>query len=205
MPKIRLRRTIATTVAVLVMGFVMAFVMGCGGITQVSPTAATDSGATDATVESGPAGCPASMPESGAACSLPEGTECSYDASKSPCGVSKCVGGKWEIPFSGYRACPAPPDDPCNKTFDKSCGGDADCSFGIHQTSCCGDTHAVGYNKSQTKAFSDNEAICLRTYPGCGCASRGLETDEGRPESGFLTPTAVKVNCVGGSCKTSPK
>jgi len=175
-------------------------VVACGGITQPSDSPS------DANTETNPTGCPASMPKDGEPCSLAEGTECAIDASHDPCGTAKCVGGKWQLPFGGIMGCVPPPGtDPCKKAFDKSCKIDADCLWGERQTSCCGDSYAMGFAKSEASAFADNEAICRRTYPGCGCASRGLETDEGRPDGGFLTPSGVKVTCVASVCHTSPK
>ncbi len=189
------------------MALTLIFVLpiACGGITQPtsgSPSDASSESSSDAL----PPGCPASMPDYDQSCSLPEGTECKYDASHDPCGTAKCVGGKWQLPIKGITGCVPPPGtEPCKKTFDKTCKVDGDCTIGLRETSCCGDTYAMGIVKSEASAFAANEAICRRTYPGCGCASRGIETDEGRPETGFLTPEQVKVTCVASQCHTSPK
>ncbi len=181
----------------------LAVCIGCGAATQ--PSSTTDSAVGDTASETLPAGCPPTMPAAGP-CALPNGTVCEYDASHEQCGKATCSAGTWQVPFGGMLGCKPPPGpNPCTPTLDKSCAIDADCVFSIHQTNCCGDTLAVGYKKSDAPIFSAAEAICRRTYPGCGCPSQGLATDEGRPETGFLTPEKVQVKCVGGMCRTSPK
>ncbi|GAC1352444.1 MAG: hypothetical protein NVS3B20_04600 [Polyangiales bacterium] len=183
---------------------------GCGAVTDLTQTsidAAADGTGLDATTtDTATNPCPPTMPADGAPCALPGGSECTFDASKIPCGKVVCSGGKWARQITPLGCAVPPSGNPCNATFDKTCFGDSDCAFAVHQTSCCGDQIAIGFAKSQSEAFSKTEPICRATYPGCGCASRGLTTEEGRPDGGLLlNPADVTVACKAGKCTTSPK
>jgi hypothetical protein len=78
-------------------------------------------------------------------------------------------------------------------TLDTSCTGDGDCAYDIHQTDCCGNTHAVGFNVSESAGFPALEAACDATYPRCGCPVHPTVTDSGETVG---DPTAIQVACV---------
>jgi hypothetical protein len=78
-------------------------------------------------------------------------------------------------------------------TLDTSCTVDGDCAYGIHQTDCCGNTHAVGFNVSESATFPTLEAACDATYPLCGCPAHPTTTDSGEIVG---DPSTVLVACV---------
>jgi len=94
---------------------------------------------------------------------------------------------------------------PCSfvETLDRRCTMDADCAIGIHQTDCCGNTLAIGFNFSQRERFDTLEPGCRMSYPGCGCPVGPTRTSTG--ETAFDI-AAIKVACVTGGpikeCRT---
>jgi hypothetical protein len=79
--------------------------------------------------------------------------------------------------------------------FDKCCVSSDDCAIGVYEFSCCGDTLALGFNKSQSSAF---QAIVPQwTCAACGCAGRGMHTEDG--EGGVVD---AGVTCDRGWCMT---
>jgi hypothetical protein len=86
----------------------------------------------------------------------------------------------------------------CQKVeaYPRACTGKSDCTFGLHQTNCCGSERAMGYTKSAAATFGADEKACEATYPGCGCAASPTVDDSGK------TGTAFDVDCVAGSCTT---
>jgi hypothetical protein len=79
--------------------------------------------------------------------------------------------------------------------FDKCCVTNSDCAFGIYMYSCCGDTLALGFNKSQTAAF--DAKVARWTCAACGCAGSGLHTEDGQQAVGD-----AGVRCDNGFCET---
>jgi len=85
-------------------------------------------------------------------------------------------------------------------TFDRSCGTDADCTFGIHQTDCCGNTVAIGMSIGQELRFDGAETACRSMYPACGCPAGPTRTEDGGTA---WDPDAIVALCSAGSCATS--
>lgn len=77
--------------------------------------------------------------------------------------------------------------------LERGCGADANCVVGVHQTDCCGNTHAVGMNHSERDRFDAAEAACRATYPACGCPAGPTTTDSG--ETAF-DASAIQVGCI---------
>jgi hypothetical protein len=78
-------------------------------------------------------------------------------------------------------------------TLDRECGSDGDCVIGIHQTDCCGDTAAIGMNRTERTKFDTAEPACSASYPRCGCPQGPTRTDSG--ETAFDTST-IHVGCI---------
>src|SRR5687768_9101157 len=59
-------------------------------------------------------------------------------------------------PFDG-----GPPALACEfvDTLDDGCGTDENCSIGIHQTDCCGNAAAIGFNHSERDRFDRDEPL----------------------------------------------
>jgi hypothetical protein len=79
--------------------------------------------------------------------------------------------------------------------FDKCCVTASDCAFGIYMYSCCGDTLALGFNKSQAGAF--DAKVAQWTCAACGCAGSGLHTEDGQQ-----AVAEAGVRCDNGFCET---
>lgn len=84
--------------------------------------------------------------------------------------------------------------------FDRSCNTASDCTLVTHTTSCCGSRLAIAIATSATASFNSAEAICDAQYPACGCASRGVQVEDGT-QVGDSWQTEVKASCDSGSCK----
>lgn len=78
--------------------------------------------------------------------------------------------------------------------FDKCCVTSNDCAFGVYMYSCCGETLALGFNKSQTAAF--DAKVAQWTCAPCGCAGSGLHTEDGQ------LAVEAGVRCDNGFCET---
>ena len=87
--------------------------------------------------------------------------------------------------------------------LDDRCAMDSDCAFGIHQTDCCGNTAAVGFNHAERMRFDTLEPMCAASYPGCGCPPGPTRTDSGETA---LDASTILVACVSGGparrCRT---
>ncbi|MDP3274467.1 MAG: hypothetical protein Q8Q09_04680 [Deltaproteobacteria bacterium] len=83
-------------------------------------------------------------------------------------------------------------------TFARECRSDAECVVVAHQTDCCGNTEALGIRQSERARFTESEDICRSMYPGCGCPSFGIRT-----EDGLLTQDlgSVEATCEMGTCR----
>lgn len=96
----------------------------------------------------------------------------------------------WDI-----AACPVSSCDMVTKVS-RACTTASDCTYGVHQTDCCGSTHAIGISTSAASSFASEEKACDATYPACGCAAQPTVDDSGKPG------TAFAVDCVSGVCTT---
>lgn len=79
--------------------------------------------------------------------------------------------------------------------FDKCCATSDDCAVGVYEFLCCGDTFAMGFNKSQVGAFQ--ATVAQWNCEGCGCPNGGQLTEDGvkgRADAG--------VRCDDGWCMT---
>ena len=94
---------------------------------------------------------------------------------------------------------------PCTFTdsISRTCSSDADCTFDVHQTDCCGNTTAMGINRADAERFAALEPICRASYPGCGCPAFPTQTDSGET---VTDTTTVQVGCISrgpaGVCMT---
>jgi len=77
--------------------------------------------------------------------------------------------------------------------FTKCCAATEDCTIGVYQNSCCGDTFALGLNRSQVTAFG--QTVADWSCAACGCAGTGLHTEDGKPGV-----TDAGVRCDHGWC-----
>ncbi len=77
--------------------------------------------------------------------------------------------------------------------LDDRCTIDSDCVLGIHQTDCCGNTAAVGFNHAERTRFDTLEPLCAASYPGCGCPQGPTRTDSGETA---LDASTILVACV---------
>jgi len=83
--------------------------------------------------------------------------------------------------------------------FDKACSADDDCALASHQIDCCGTRVIVGISRSQETAFDAAEQACDSQYPGCGCAERPTQAEDGN--TGF-DPATFGVACDAGTCRS---
>ena len=83
--------------------------------------------------------------------------------------------------------------------FTRACTTSTSCSFGLHQTDCCGTRKAIGFNHDQTMAFGIAEAAWEATCPACGCAEGPTTADDGSTCMPNVMPT---VTCDNNVCTT---
>lgn len=89
------------------------------------------------------------------------------------------------------------------ESVDRTCLGDEACVVAVHQVNCCGSEIATGIDRGERERFDALEALCVESYPGCGCAAGPTMTDSGE----IVTDLAsVQVGCIlrgtGGVCMT---
>ena len=90
-------------------------------------------------------------------------------------------------------------------TFDRGCGSDENCSFSLHQSDCCGNVAALGFNHGEKTRFDAAETAYRAACPAaCGCPAGPIMTDSGTTT---FDKSKVGVRCVGaatgtGTCKT---
>jgi hypothetical protein len=84
--------------------------------------------------------------------------------------------------------------------FARMCTEASECDIAVHQTNCCGDQLAFGIRVTERERFEQAEAVCRRMYPGCGCPSRGISTEDGMIV-GF-DMARIAVECRAGLCMT---
>ena len=84
----------------------------------------------------------------------------------------------------------------------KTCASNADCEVFYHQVDCCGTMRAFGINGDDGFNLSvhEYESICLDTWPGCGCASQGVITDDG--QTSFSGEVELTCDRDVGECRT---
>jgi hypothetical protein len=84
--------------------------------------------------------------------------------------------------------------------FDKTCTIAGDCVLGIHQTSCCGSSLAIGMTRAEQARFAVDENTCVGQYPQCACPATPTVTEDGQ----HGTPdNPIVVECQAGSCMTT--
>jgi hypothetical protein len=86
----------------------------------------------------------------------------------------------------------------------KACQSDGDCTIEEEQTDCCGTTLYVGVAQGSTAAFAACESAWAAHFPGCGCASGAMHTEDGESVS---SRTSVRAHCTdftesAGICRT---
>jgi hypothetical protein len=80
--------------------------------------------------------------------------------------------------------------------FAKCCATAADCSIGVYEIVCCGQTMAVGINNAESGAFA--AALADWQCAGCACALGGERSEDGK-----VSPSGtVTVSCDNGWCTT---
>ncbi len=83
--------------------------------------------------------------------------------------------------------------------FDRRCTAASDCTIAVHQTDCCGNSHALGIRADQRMAFTAAETTCDGMYPRCGCPARPTVADDGMVA---IPPATLAVDCRVGVCTT---
>lgn len=101
------------------------------------------------------------------------------------------------MPDAGGIRCTGP--NPSFPTFDRGCTNTDSCVLVSHVTSCCGSTHLMAINHAERARFDAAEAICDAQYPACGCASFGIELDDGTVVASAQEAVAA---CVNGQCES---
>ncbi|MSP17670.1 MAG: hypothetical protein EXR73_13880 [Myxococcales bacterium] len=89
---------------------------------------------------------------------------------------------------------------PTFPSFDRTCAADGDCFIARHQTDCCGTIVAWGLRSTEQAAFAAAEKVCESQYPGCGCASNKVTTDDGTMTT---MDHPIAVHCAAGMCRTT--
>lgn len=119
------------------------------------------------------------------------------------CEARTCLDTACSPPDAGPPDAPACFTDAVTADFER-CQTDADCVVKHHQTDCCGTEVAVGVAASVATAYENCEHAWDAHFPGCGCSSRPLTTEDGKT---VTDPARIAVRCIsasgGGVCKTS--
>jgi hypothetical protein len=87
-------------------------------------------------------------------------------------------------------------------SFDKACTIAGDCVIGIHQTSCCGSTLAIGLAGTEQTRFAFDENTCVAQYPQCACPATPTVTEDGQHGA---PDKPIVVECQSGRCMTTVK
>lgn len=91
--------------------------------------------------------------------------------------------------------------NPFFPSFDKGCTNDGSCELVFHMTDCCGGGLYMGINHSALACFEAAEGVCESQFPACGCASQGVNVEDGT----FIRwdqVDQIKVECNGGRCRS---
>lgn len=89
--------------------------------------------------------------------------------------------------------------NPSFPSFDRSCTTSADCVLVQHVTSCCGSTLVMSIASSAKSSFASAEKACDAQYPACGCASQGIDVEDGTLINSSEQNLVASV-CDGGRC-----
>lgn len=181
---------------------------GCGSVVTMAPgtatDASTDGGAvTDAPSLDVPAACGIDCASPPPGCRYVGGARCScgtlvcddagiHDTGTPDVATSDAGAPDTGVVCGGSREGSFP-------AFASACSVASDCVLAVHQTDCCGNTHALGIRADQQAAFTLAEQQCDRMYPGCGCPAGPTVADDGmsaRP------PATIAVQCTSGMCTT---
>lgn len=132
--------------------------------------------------------CPASAPQTGGACVLPAGTECTYgDCGGSPTTYARCDGGTWQVAEASCN--PPPPTCPANVPSEgEPCALPSDapaCTWG----SCDADFIAIA--RCVAGRWQHLEAGCERPPAACPSAA---------PIAGDRCDHPASAECHYGSC-----
>ncbi len=89
----------------------------------------------------------------------------------------------------------------------KPCQGDSDCTIQQEQTDCCGTLLYVGVDTASASLFQMCESAWVAHFPGCGCASNKMTTEDGKSTNSGVDGGAPQVHCAdftmnGGICLT---
>lgn len=87
----------------------------------------------------------------------------------------------------------------------KHCQTDTDCVLKQELTDCCGTLLYVGVSAAAAATFAACEAAWEAHFPGCGCASNKVTTEDGKAVVLGADAGGPKVHCVdftsnGGVC-----
>jgi hypothetical protein len=106
---------------------------------------------------------------------------------------------------AGYLAC----FDASGQLSDvlKPCQADSDCVIEQEQTDCCGTILYVGVNTASATEFQACETAWVAHFPGCGCDSNKMTTEDGKTTNPGVDGGAPQVHCAdftmnGGICLT---
>jgi hypothetical protein len=89
----------------------------------------------------------------------------------------------------------------------KACQSDGDCVIKQEQTDCCGTILYVGVSSASAARFDACEAAWVFHFPGCGCDSNKMTTEDGKMTSPAVDGGGPAVHCTdftmsGGVCMT---
>jgi hypothetical protein len=89
----------------------------------------------------------------------------------------------------------------------KTCQSDGDCTIQQEQTDCCGTILYVGVNVISTTMFQTCETDWVSHFPGCGCDSNKMTTEDGNTTNPNVDGGGPQVHCAdftmsGGICLT---
>jgi hypothetical protein len=89
----------------------------------------------------------------------------------------------------------------------KTCQSDNDCVIEQEQTDCCGTILYVGVNVSSVSAFNACETAWVDHFPGCGCDSGQMKTEDGMvthpgQDGGIPAVHCTDFTSSGGVCMT---
>jgi hypothetical protein len=105
-----------------------------------------------------------------------------------------------EAGSAGGRAVECTGSAPYFPDFDRNCANDDECVAVIHQTNCCGSESAFGIRASEVSSFNAAESTCKQQYPACGCASFGIDVEDGT-RIDFASRNEIAAACDAGVCK----
>src|ERR1017187_6325705 len=89
----------------------------------------------------------------------------------------------------------------------RACQSGGDCVIKQEQTDCCGTILYVGVSSASAARFDACEAAWVLHFPGCGCDSNKMTTEDGKMTSPAVDGGGPAVHCTdftmsGGVCMT---